>query len=277
MRRSRTGRPAAIYAVLQVVAVGLALWLSKHFEVARLSATMIALAPTLPAACLAWFAYRDDRREAAADTDATVKRLAAVVAAAETRQRAQLIGPGAHRIDVTFRQRTEPANNATGAAAHGSLTNIVSYYQDLSPARLAITGEPGAGKTLLALDLILGLLTHPGRTDTDPVPVSTRTWPAWTCGCVRPPASSSTPSPQTAGRALTALTRRVASRARSVGSAATTWSRPRRHQPGRSQRPGRRLGLRFPRDAGVDDRGSDGLHERNIDHGCSQKILARIA
>jgi hypothetical protein len=171
MRRSRTRRPAAIYAVLQVVAVGLALWLSKHFEVARLSATMIALAPTLPAACLAWFAYRDDRREAAADTDATVKRLAAVVAAAETRQRAQLIGPGAHRIDVTFHQRTEPANNATGAAAHGRLTNIVSYYQNLSPARLAITGEPGAGKTLLALDLILGLLTHPCRTHTDPVPV----------------------------------------------------------------------------------------------------------
>ncbi|MGW7513904.1 NACHT domain-containing protein [Streptomyces massasporeus] len=171
MRRSRTRRPAAIYAVLQVVAVVFALWLSKHFEVARLSATMIALAPTLPAACLAWFAYRDDRREAAADTDATVKRLAAVVAAAETRQRAQMIGPGAHRIDVTFHQRTEPANNATGAADHGSLTNIVSYYQNLSPARLAITGEPGAGKTLLALDLILGLLTHPGRTDTDRVPV----------------------------------------------------------------------------------------------------------
>ncbi|MEU7584386.1 hypothetical protein AB0B50_43170 [Streptomyces sp. NPDC041068] len=171
MRRSRTRRSAAIYAVLQVVAVGLALWLSKHFEVARLSVTMIALAPTLPAACLAWFAYRDDRREAAADTGAMVKRLAAVVAAAETRQRAQLIGPGAHRIDVTFHQRTEPANNATGAAANGRLTNIVSYYQNLSPARLAITGEPGAGKTLLALDLILGLLTHPGRTDTDPVPV----------------------------------------------------------------------------------------------------------
>lgn len=171
MRRSRTRRPAAIFAVLQTAAVVLALWLSKHFQVARLSATLIALAPTLPAACLAWFAYRDDRREAAADTDAKVKTLAAAVAAAETRQRAQLIGPGAHRIDVTFHQIAEPANNATGTAAHGRLTDIVSYYQNLHPARLAITGEPGAGKTLLALDLILGLLTHPGRSDTDPVPV----------------------------------------------------------------------------------------------------------
>ncbi|MFF8942548.1 NACHT domain-containing protein [Streptomyces sp. NPDC014864] len=151
--------------------VVLALWLSKHFQVARLGATLVALAPTVPGAYLAWAAYRDDRREAAADTDAKVKTLAAVVAAAETRQRAQLIGPGAHRIDVAFHQRTEPANNATGAAAHGRLTDIVSYYQNLRPARLTITGEPGAGKTLLALDLILGLLTHPGRADTDPVPV----------------------------------------------------------------------------------------------------------
>lgn len=171
MRRSRTRRTAAIYAVLQAVTVVLALWLSKHFQVARLGATLVALAPTVPGAYLTWAAYRDDRREAAADTDAKIKTLAAAVAAAETRQRAQLIGPGAHRIDVTFHQRIEPANNATGAAAHGRLTDIVDYYQNLRPARLAITGEPGAGKTLLALDLILGLLTHPGRIDTDPVPV----------------------------------------------------------------------------------------------------------
>ncbi|WP_424883551.1 NACHT domain-containing protein [Streptomyces sp. SLBN-8D4] len=171
MKPSRTRRPGALYAVLQLAAVVLALWLSKHFQVARLSTTLIALAVGTPAACLAWFAYRDDRREAAADIDAKVKTLAAVVATAETRQRAQLIGPGAHRIDVTFHQCTEPANNASGAATNGRLTDIVSYYQNLRPARLAITGEPGAGKTLLALDLVLGLLTLPGRADTDPVPV----------------------------------------------------------------------------------------------------------
>ncbi|MGC5365453.1 transposase, partial [Streptomyces sp. DT24] len=37
--------------------------------------------------------------------------------------------------------------------------------------------------------------------------------------------------------------------------AAPTWKRTYGH-------------LRFPRDAEVDDRGSDGAHERNIDHGC---------
>ncbi|MFF9457383.1 NACHT domain-containing protein [Streptomyces flaveolus] len=171
MRRSRTRRAAVIYTVLQVVTVALALGLSKQFEVARLSATLVALAPTVPGAYLAWTAYRDDRSEAAADTDAMTKTLAAAVAVAETRQRGQLIGPGAHRIDVVFHLHTEPANNATGAAPHGRLTDIVGYYQRLQPTRLAITGEPGAGKTLLALDLLLGLLAHPGRTDTDPVPV----------------------------------------------------------------------------------------------------------
>ncbi|MFE3638669.1 transposase [Streptomyces sp. NPDC059168] len=35
--------------------------------------------------------------------------------------------------------------------------------------------------------------------------------------------------------------------------------------------------LRFPRDAECGDRGSDGTHERNIDHGCPQKVLAGVA
>ncbi|MFF0086630.1 hypothetical protein ACFYR1_44170 [Streptomyces canus] len=35
--------------------------------------------------------------------------------------------------------------------------------------------------------------------------------------------------------------------------------------------------VRFPRDAECVDRGSDGTHDRNIDHGCSQKVLAGVA
>ncbi|WP_327745145.1 nucleotidyltransferase domain-containing protein [Streptomyces europaeiscabiei] len=35
--------------------------------------------------------------------------------------------------------------------------------------------------------------------------------------------------------------------------------------------------LRFPRDAECVDRGSDGSHERNIDHGRPQKVLAGVA
>ncbi|MFC0842616.1 NACHT domain-containing protein [Streptomyces noboritoensis] len=171
MGASRTRRVAVVYIALQAVTAAVALWLSKQFQVARMAATAVALAPTVPGAFLAWAAYREDRTEAAADMDAKAKTLAEAVAAAEAQQRAQLIGPGAHRIDVAFTHRPEPANNATGAHPEGRLTDVVAYYQRLSPARLVITGAPGAGKTLLAIELILGLLTQPGRAPDDPVPV----------------------------------------------------------------------------------------------------------
>lgn len=147
------------------------MWLSKEFQAARLAVTAIALVLATPGAYLAGASYLADRREAAADTDAKTKTIAAAVAAAEAQQRAQLIGPGAHRIDLSFRYRAELANNAEGAEPQGSLTGIVAYYRRVNPARLVITGEPGAGKTLIALDLLLGLLTSPDRADTDPVPV----------------------------------------------------------------------------------------------------------
>ncbi|MEU3558608.1 hypothetical protein [Kitasatospora sp. NPDC006786] len=47
--------------------------------------------------------------------------------------------------------------------------DITAYYQATTPARLVVTGAPGAGKTVLALELLLGLIEHRG--DTDPVPV----------------------------------------------------------------------------------------------------------
>lgn len=166
---SRTRRTMTLYLVLQISTFALALWLSKEFQVVRMAATLIALAPTVPASYLAWAAYRGDRTEAAADTEAKARTLARVVMVAETRQRAQLTGEGAKRIDLAYSYRQERANNAVGAVSEGHLTEIVAYYRALSPARLVITGEPGAGKTLLALELVLGLLA--GRADTDPVPV----------------------------------------------------------------------------------------------------------
>ncbi|MFI7081694.1 NACHT domain-containing protein [Micromonospora sp. NPDC049903] len=40
----------------------------------------------------------------------------------------------------------------------GSLREVASYYQALSPRRLVILGEPGAGKTVLATELIIQIL-----------------------------------------------------------------------------------------------------------------------
>jgi NACHT domain len=45
-----------------------------------------------------------------------------------------------------------------GGQAQGALTTIYSYYSRLVPRRLVILGEPGAGKTLLAVELALQLL-----------------------------------------------------------------------------------------------------------------------
>ncbi|MFG2224887.1 NACHT domain-containing protein [Streptomyces sp. NPDC048644] len=171
MGGSRTRRMSFIYLLTQAAAIVVALWLSKQFHVARVSATTVALVPTVPGGWLAWLSYRKDREEAALDVQPKADVLAATVLAAETDQRAQLIGEGGHRIDVRFVYRGEPTNNASGAEPEGSLSGVVAYYGRLRPARLVITGNPGAGKTLLAVELMIGLLADPSRPAVAPVPV----------------------------------------------------------------------------------------------------------
>ncbi|MGW4804906.1 NACHT domain-containing protein [Kitasatospora sp. NPDC004272] len=132
-------------------------------------ASVLGALSALAALLLSVHTFR--RAEAATDPSSRAKALSRAVLAAETRQRAQLIGAGAHRIDLSFIHLPAPANNAAGAAPNGRLADVADYYRRLRPARLVITGEPGAGKTLLAIDLVLGLLTDPGRNPDDPVPV----------------------------------------------------------------------------------------------------------
>ncbi|OQQ13127.1 hypothetical protein B0675_39550 [Streptomyces sp. M41(2017)] len=70
-----------------------------------------------------------------------------------------------------FRCIPELANNAAGAQERGNLSDAQAFYLALHPARLVITGEPGAGKTLLAIHLLLALLSDRTRHRSDPVPV----------------------------------------------------------------------------------------------------------
>ncbi len=168
---SRTRRAGFVFLVMLVMSLALALWLSKQFHVASIAATFMGVVLTAPGTALAWSAYRGDRIEAASDLDAKARILTAAVLASETDQVKQLLGRGGHRIDLTFRYSPEPANNAAGADLQGRLSDVVRYYRQLQPNRLVITGEPGAGKTLLALHLLLAVLAGPDRTDTDPVPV----------------------------------------------------------------------------------------------------------
>jgi hypothetical protein len=110
------------------------------------------------------------RMQQQADTDVVVaRRLAVAVWDAETEARRQLLGGHDRTIDVQFSFRPAPAHNAEGASKTGSLDEIVDYYRKLKPQRMVITGAPGSGKTVLAVQLILGLLK--ARAEDEPVPV----------------------------------------------------------------------------------------------------------
>ncbi|MFI6435004.1 NACHT domain-containing protein [Streptomyces sp. NPDC050759] len=96
-------------------------------------------------------------------------RLANKVANMEGRELARLIGRNMRTIDIDFVLRPTPGCDAEGALHAGTLNDVVSYYRTLRSRRLIITGAPGAGKTVLLVTLISGLLAD--RKDTDPIPV----------------------------------------------------------------------------------------------------------
>ncbi|CAL9366237.1 hypothetical protein SUDANB106_00769 [Streptomyces sp. enrichment culture] len=96
-------------------------------------------------------------------------RLAVAVLDETRTARQQLLGDHDRTVDVRFVLRPAAAHTAAGAGAGGRLGEVVDYYRDLRPRRLVVTGAPGAGKTVLALQLMLRLLSR--RTPDDPVPV----------------------------------------------------------------------------------------------------------
>lgn len=88
----------------------------------------------------------------------------------------QLIGDDTQMINLTFTLRAEPGRAAAAPADAGclaegtpALPDVASYFRRTYPRRLVVTGAPGAGKTVLALELMLALIE--GREEGDPVPV----------------------------------------------------------------------------------------------------------
>ncbi|MFE1909541.1 NACHT domain-containing protein, partial [Streptomyces gardneri] len=86
-------------------------------------------------------------------------------------QWASSLGGDLTAIDVTFAFR--PYANARAAALpatpEGRLEKVVEDYRGLRPRRMVITGEPGAGKTILARKFVMELCRV--RADHEPVPV----------------------------------------------------------------------------------------------------------
>ncbi|MFF4254421.1 NACHT domain-containing protein [Streptomyces sp. NPDC001663] len=130
--------------------------------------SMVLALPGLVVAVIALLWARPGSHEGEA---AAVARLAREVRAVGEPQWAHSLGGDLTAIDVTFTFR--PYGNARAAALPstpaGQLERVVEDFRAIRPSRLVITGEPGAGKTVLARKLVMEL--NLARTEQEPVPV----------------------------------------------------------------------------------------------------------
>jgi hypothetical protein len=161
---SRRGNFAQILSLTPVL-LGVALWLFRR-SIRRLTITAEAL-------------------------DEAAEKLADAVAAKETRQRARLIGLAwidmldTHPADITFEKDLIHYRDV-GGGYEDTLGGVLAYYKSLVPGRLVIIGKAGSGKTVLALELMIALLSNRdtgGRGDDRaqrpwrvPVRLSAATW-----------------------------------------------------------------------------------------------------
>jgi hypothetical protein len=90
--------------------------------------------------------------------DAYANDLADEIRTSETQRLEQLGVTRGAAIDLAYHPLAQV--QAAGGKDIGSLRDVLPYYQHLDPLRLVILGEPGAGKTVLALHLLLDLIDH---------------------------------------------------------------------------------------------------------------------
>ncbi|MFJ3903342.1 NACHT domain-containing protein [Streptomyces sp. NPDC090025] len=111
-----------------------------------------------------WRRTEEDEAGAAA-------RLARVVRATGEPQWADALGGDLTAIDVTFTFRPYATARAAvlPASPEGRLEKVVEDYRGIRPRRLVVTGEPGAGKTVLARKFVMEL--NRVRAADEPVPV----------------------------------------------------------------------------------------------------------
>jgi hypothetical protein len=102
---------------------------------------------------------RDPSREA---VDQAADALANLVLERESRERARLLATDAPSLipaNVRFDRRDSLVQfQQVGTGSRGDLNGVSKFYQEHTDGRLVILGNPGSGKTVLALELLVQLL-----------------------------------------------------------------------------------------------------------------------
>lgn len=176
MLHGRRARGLA-YTVLGLAAVAASVWTLRRitFGTADPLSAGIGVVSLLVGVAALVLARRDSQRQQT-DTTVLAEQLAVAVQAKEQRARRQLLGEPGRAIDVRFDFRPAPAHDADGSSRTGRLSEVADYYRRLQPARMVITGAGGAGKTVLAVELMMMLLENRAPEDPVPVRLSASSW-----------------------------------------------------------------------------------------------------
>ncbi|WP_411080940.1 NACHT domain-containing protein [Streptomyces sp. cmx-18-6] len=152
----------------------------KNTDMATLLGVPIGVMGIVIAIIFGVLAYRKAIEAENKDILRRAQELADRVRKGESDLRSQLLAD-TYRINLTYssldtvrgRIATSPASGQTFDVAS---SRILDYFRSTRPRRLVVTGAAGAGKTVLALELILALIEGRGEKDPVPVRVSLTQW-----------------------------------------------------------------------------------------------------